>query len=406
MATDGPKVLLGGSFTHANVQDRKGVYAIDANLEVVLPFAINITSTAFKVNAMKLLGSELFIAGQSLFNTTINNSSAVIYNINTGAQSGWAAPNLGQAFAIEVDNSKVYLGGNLTETGGAIRTKLFAIDRSTGALDSWAPNPSANVQTLHIKDELLYIGGDFTTISGITRNRAAAYTLSNLSLHSWHPNANSPVLTINSKNNTIWLGGSFTQMGGQSRRLFAGVDPLSAALRSSPSNPFFSQPVTSFLPRGCELIMGGAFRTNNTDQCNGLTAFNLFTKAMVPTANFCVNLNQLGGKVSALAFVNNDLYFGGEFSKINGLVQSTNIGKTTYPANYFDDCADYITVQNGNWNSPSTWNTGLVPTDKNKVIVKHQVNITANGNCYSLQLEPIGDVKLSPTFSLGILGTY
>jgi hypothetical protein len=47
-----------------------------------------------------------------------------------------------------------------------------------------------------------------------------------------------------------------------------------------------------------------------------------------------------------------------------------------------------ISVANGNWNEPSTWNIGVVPSAVSKVFVRHNVTVTADASAYSLTVEP------------------
>jgi len=47
----------------------------------------------------------------------------------------------------------------------------------------------------------------------------------------------------------------------------------------------------------------------------------------------------------------------------------------------------FVTAANGNWNSPSTWVGGVVPTINAVVTVKHNVTVTANATCKSLKVE-------------------
>jgi hypothetical protein len=48
----------------------------------------------------------------------------------------------------------------------------------------------------------------------------------------------------------------------------------------------------------------------------------------------------------------------------------------------------YISVQSGNWNTGSTWNTGTVPTSTDNVIINntHTVTINANAACHNLMI--------------------
>jgi len=59
--------------------------------------------------------------------------------------------------------------------------------------------------------------------------------------------------------------------------------------------------------------------------------------------------------VNAIGIINNDMFFGGDFTKVNGKATASNIGRIRFPAGFFDGCGEYISVQNGNWNTAATW---------------------------------------------------
>ncbi len=63
----------------------------------------------------------------------------------------------------------------------------------------------------------------------------------------------------------------------------------------------------------------------------------------------------------------------------------------------------YITKANGNWNNPSTWMGGVVPTAGVDVIVKHVVSVTANASCYSLTIQPaVGNLTVNTGVKLNV----
>jgi endoglucanase len=47
-----------------------------------------------------------------------------------------------------------------------------------------------------------------------------------------------------------------------------------------------------------------------------------------------------------------------------------------------------ISVADGNWNDPATWTGGMLPSAGSKVIVRHNVTVTANATAWSLKIEP------------------
>ncbi len=64
----------------------------------------------------------------------------------------------------------------------------------------------------------------------------------------------------------------------------------------------------------------------------------------------------------------------------------------------------FITATNGNWNTPSTWLGGVVPTNTSDCIVRHNVTVSANATCKSLRVEkPNGSVTVSIGINITVL---
>jgi hypothetical protein len=62
----------------------------------------------------------------------------------------------------------------------------------------------------------------------------------------------------------------------------------------------------------------------------------------------------------------------------------------------------YITTANGNWSNPSTWLGGVVPTAGVGVTVQHIVAVTANAACYSLTIQPPGNLTVNTGVQLNV----
>lgn len=404
MSIIGTNIFLGGAFTHLKGLDRGGIYMINTETETILPFKINTSFT--EVNTVKLSGDTIFIGGSNIRNSLNQFSCIAAHNFNTGNVLNWNPIFSGSAFASAIDNRYVYVGGRMSEpAGGSGRINLFAIDRQTGALANWSPNPSFDVYAMQLYNNQLYIGGDFNTILGVARRKMAAFNTVDLSLTGWNPDANLAVTALTASDNTIWSGGQFFQLSSIARRLFAGIDQVQGSLRPTPVLNYGST-VNTFAQKGCYLFMGGSFRINNTSQCNNITAYDMFNKTMLPTTSLCMDIDDLGGNITSMQWVGNDLYFGGNFLKVNGKANASHIGRLRYSPTFFAGCGTYITVQNGDWHNPTTWLAGEVPPSSAKVTVRHNVTVTQAASCYSLSLIEGGLVTVSNGLKLDILSSY
>ncbi len=54
-----------------------------------------------------------------------------------------------------------------------------------------------------------------------------------------------------------------------------------------------------------------------------------------------------------------------------------------------------ISVKNGGWNEPATWQTGKVPTATDRVFVKHKVQINTAASCFTLFVDPGADLQIA-----------
>ena len=60
-----------------------------------------------------------------------------------------------------------------------------------------------------------------------------------------------------------------------------------------------------------------------------------------------------------------------------------------YVFNAADD-STIISIANGNWDDPATWQGGVVPSAAKKAIVRHTVLVTANTSVWAVKVEPVG----------------
>jgi hypothetical protein len=52
------------------------------------------------------------------------------------------------------------------------------------------------------------------------------------------------------------------------------------------------------------------------------------------------------------------------------------------------DDSTVVSVANGNWNNPATWQGAVVPSSASKAIIRHNVTVTANATVWSVKVEP------------------
>lgn len=259
--------------------------------------------------------------------TTVRNRIAAIDT--NGSATAWD-PNVlnGNVYAIVLNGTEVFAGGDFSSVNAQARSGLAAFDLLTGAVTSWNPTPGGATPTVYALAlspdfSTLYAGGAFTTMGGQTRNRIASVSTSLPgSVTTWNPNATSGqvnALAVSSDGATVYAGGTFTNIGGQTRNRLAALN-MSDGLATT-WNPNAGNTVRALLRSGSELFVGGDFTTvNGSTTRNRLAAYDL---SQIPPVLFSWNPNA-GNSVYCMAVssVPDTLYVGGTFTTLNAVTHN------------------------------------------------------------------------------------
>jgi hypothetical protein len=136
-------------------------------------------------------------------------------------------PNAGignsTVFAVAVDGSTLYVGGNFGSLGAQARNRAGAVDITTGVPTAWDPNVSGTVRALAVGGSSVYLGGAFNSVGGLTRNRLAEVDPTTGSPTAWDPQANATVVALATAGETVYAGGGFDRMGRVLQSFFAGI---------------------------------------------------------------------------------------------------------------------------------------------------------------------------------------
>jgi hypothetical protein len=174
LSADGSRLYVGGDFTTVSGSSRPYLAAFDATTGAV--------DTVFRppspnglIHALALSGTRVFTAEDGA------GGAAGAYDASTGVRA-WRHSADGDAEAITVLGTKVYIGGHFEVFSGQSRRSFAAVDAGTGALDpQWIPNaqPSGTDVFAMASDASrgrVYAGGDFTGVSGRPHERFAQFS--------------------------------------------------------------------------------------------------------------------------------------------------------------------------------------------------------------------------------------
>ena len=267
----GNRVFVGGSFVLAGLEARLRLAAVDSSgrLTSWSPRAGGVVRALAVSNDQVYVGGD-FSSVTDAVGTTASRSKAASFS-TAGVLSSWN-PNVvgGNVYALAVDDTRVYVGGNFSQIDSVGRRYLAAVNKSTGGFVTWGPtvnDSSRAVFTMALSQGKLHFGGNFTSVTqGVSqmRNRAAAVLTDDTgTLTGWNPSApggsGTAVSSISLADGTAFLAGNFTQVGGQSRKYVARVatEDTGSLLpwRATPDGSAVNGAVLS----GDRVILGGVF---------------------------------------------------------------------------------------------------------------------------------------------------
>jgi len=219
------KVIIGGQFESVNGISRGNIARLNINGSVDEEW--NPGPIEGLVNALALVGTNLFVAGYFEIGGLPRASLAKLTTSGTGTLDASWKPGLGGIVeAIAVHGSHLYVGGG--------ELWLVRVDmESPGAVDTaWTPKPDGFVYALALDGTNLYVGGTFETIGGMNRSALAKVsTVTGRVDPVWNPHVrwqewSGRVAALVLSGDDLYVGGSFTEIGGQNPTNLAKLSTL------------------------------------------------------------------------------------------------------------------------------------------------------------------------------------
>ena len=279
-----------------------------------------------RVNAVAYLGATIYIGGSftQVRNcggdpTTVTRNRLAAFDAATGALRTWnpGANGVVRALKVSPAGTRIYVGGDFSTVGGAVRSRIAALSPSSGNAFGWSPyvNDSVKSVTTSNSGATVYVGGDFDSAEGAGRRHLAAFNATSGNLTSLKPNVSNGTgnfatvlaMDVSADGNTLYFAGDFALVNGSSRRNAAAVSSGIGTLRAwSPSSTADVVGDLTLSSSGRTVFVGGR-STGGYVQAYGPTA------GGTPVWNVGAN-----GDVEALAIISSTLYVGGHFTSIAG----------------------------------------------------------------------------------------
>lgn len=259
-------IYVGGSFSDAGWQTRRGIFRLHANGAVDTSFAPLGYSDGGSVYDLWIQpdGKVVMAGSFSKYNGTIRYLARL--NLDGSFDSSFTPPNLRDAYTVlGQDNGKLLVGGSFTTGAGAPRNHLLRLN-ANGSHDTSFVDPQLNGSVYRLRASSggrVMVTGSFDRVHGVDQTRVARL------MPNGQRDASFRNPAINTRNASVsdivphpkrgWLiGGGFSAVGGQLRDNFARLKPDGTV--DSRGRTDFDSFIKQFLPLGSHQVLAvGAF---------------------------------------------------------------------------------------------------------------------------------------------------
>jgi hypothetical protein len=233
------RVLLGGTLSSVNVEERHGLAAIDGPTGRLLAW----TPRAVGTNALALSGDRLVVGGNFEKIDGEPRGGLAAFDVETRALDDWS-PRIGRHIygvtVLAASGDRVYAGGDYfgaapgPDAQYEPRVGVAAFDAESGEVLGWDPaldddDGDVHVHAIAISSDTIYLGGEFEEARDLPRVGTAAVDTDEGTASDWDPAPEDLgfVYAAVVAGETVYLGGWFSAVGGNNRRGLAQVDTAS-----------------------------------------------------------------------------------------------------------------------------------------------------------------------------------
>jgi len=298
-----------------------------------------------RVLAIAYSGTTVYLAGRFTSVRPPNQPSGAgevarnrvaAFNVETGELLPWNPNANGEVRALAVAGQTVYLGGSFTTVAGVTRRRLAAVDAASGAPTSWRPRPSAKVNAIATDGSTVWLGGTFNSVNGVTRLKLAAVSATTAAVTEFRADVTGEasgsgpyVNALALRDSALYVAGAFASIGGVSRTVTARVDSASGAVAAWSVAARYTATAIAVSPDGTAVYVAGR------GPGGYVGAFNTATGETTWYRN-------PDGDVQAVTATAADVYIGGHFDRVSGLVRHhlANLNPATGAVGTWDPGAD------------------------------------------------------------------
>lgn len=329
-------VYVGGNFTFVGNQQIDNLFRLKPNGTFDNTFIHSVSGTVY---ALQVQDSGLFIGGAftHIDGEPRNNFGGI--NLNTGDVNDCNPDVNGPVYCMEVDSFTAFptmiIGGNFNGVFGYNPPFLAKIFLATGSPFTfnavpWTAVPNANGPVYDVDlvgSDTLYIGGEFNTFGNTGRKGLAMLLRHAGTLQALNANIQGKVYALEVTDTCIYIGGRFTSVDNQPRNNLAMVN---LSFDVQPWNPGANGDVRVIEKIDTtNFFIGGDFSLAGGDTCG--------RAAIIDVTGAAANWNPLinAGVRTVIWDPTGRMLVGGEFFGAGGTLRnnlcalSTNTGRTT-----------------------------------------------------------------------------
>ncbi len=244
-----------------------------------------------------------------------------------------------QIWAIEYDSatSTIYAAGDFLEVDTERRARVVALDPTATVAGNynkgWNPGAEAGTYAIDVDSTDVYIGGDFDMAGGAYRVGVAAFDIPTNTILDWDVglNAGGLIRTVEASGSTVYLAGDFTQYGNVPGGSPTACTDVAAFNKTTAAGTWCGASLTGqvyALEVGDRdgnltddtLYVGGNFTTISATSRNRLASFDITTPSAPTVTSWNPDASAAGTIIQALEANGTVIYIGGNasFDTIDG----------------------------------------------------------------------------------------
>ncbi|MDZ4668140.1 MAG: T9SS type A sorting domain-containing protein [bacterium] len=304
LATDNAgKIYVGGNFNYLGQQ--KYFLVFNADFTLASSPTINVNGPVKKI---EISGNTLVMAGSFTSVNTQNRLGMAAVNLSTNSLEAFAPNPDGPVNDFKIAGTNVYIGGAFGFIAGGLRNS-FALVSLSNTLQSMNLPINGMVKSMDLADSLIFIGGAFDSVAGVSRNNLASINTTSQSLRIWNIKTDGAVNAIKIIGSNLYFGGAFYTLNTNTFRLgYASADVLTGTV--SNTDLAFDAPIEKIEVTNGQLYVYGDF--------SSIGSTNKKYVAAITTGGSIISTPMVNNKVKASLMIGSNIYLAGQFSSLGG----------------------------------------------------------------------------------------